>query len=219
MVSHLRPLSTADRRPIHVSADDVHRFSGKRPVLSGYRLEPVTDPGRQYELAMALDVDGDDDGEEVNPFYGIPFGVAMLMARDERGDPAGFITFRDDLSDMGVDAMGRRRAGYVFKVFVFMVRDDLRGQGYGTALAVGALTAMREDLEALSRPDGGAAAPVVALRFVGEGKSDGGLRLLDRVARDVGILSDEVGRLHGLSFSHVATEVLSGDAVVGSVLG
>lgn len=213
MGTRTQPLSMAALHPVIVTAEEILRFSGKQSPLSRYRLEPVEDQGDQYELAMAFDDDGDDGddaAEEVNPFYGIPFGVAMLMVRDPDGAPAGFITFRHELRETAPGTDGRRRAQYAFKIFVFMVRRDLRGQGYGSALAVGALCAIRDDLEAISAccDDAGAGRPVVSLRFVGEGKSEGGLQLLDRVARNVGILSGEVHRDRGLAFGDVAAEIL-----------
>jgi len=210
MGTRTQPLSTAALHPVIVTAEEILRFSGKRPPLPLYRLEQVEDQGDQYELAMAFDDDGDDDAGEVNPFYGIPFGVAMLMVRDPDGAPAGFITFRHELRETAPGADGRRRAQYAFKIFVFMVREDLRGQGYGSALAVGALSAIRDALEAISAccDEAGAGRPVVSLRFVGEGKSEGGLQLLDRVARNVGILSGEVHRDRGLAFGDIAAEIL-----------
>ena len=204
-------------RDLLISAQDVERFSGKAPPLASYALRPVEDQGQQYELAMAFDETSDDEevedeAEEVNPFYGIPFGLSMLVVNDDAGDAAGFITFRNDLRVGDTDDEGRPVAAYDFKVFVFMVREDLRGMGYGSSLAIGALSTIRHDLEDLSRPENGTERPVVALRFVGEGKSAGGLRLLNRVARNLGVLSDQVRRTHGLSFSQVAAEILTGRA-------
>lgn len=189
-------LQTCDPFPIQgvtVTADEVERFSGRRPAAGAFELRPVDDPGEQYELA--LDFDDDEDENGVNPVYGIPQGVSMLMACDGSGDPAGFITFRRALSDLDgglPDAQGRRRLRYAFHIQVFMVRPDLRGQGYGSALAIGALRTMRDDLAEVCRVCPYDTKPEVEIEFVGEGKSPGGLALLGRVASNLGLLSDEV---------------------------
>lgn len=206
-------LSTAALRAVIVDAGAVQRFSGKRPPHAAYRLEPVEDQGVQYELAMGFDDDDDDavgesDVADVNPLYGIPAGVSMLMARDDQGRPAGFITFRHHLHELPPDADGRRRVQYDFKIFVFMVRRDLRGRGFGSALAVSCLSAMRDDLRSLGDRWSGAGKPAVSIRFVGEGKSEGGLMLLDRVARNLGIVSGQASRDSGLDVAHLAAEIL-----------
>lgn len=178
---------------VTVTADDVERFSGKRPLVGAFELRPVDDPGAQYELALDFDDDDEDDG--VNPVYGIPQGVSMLMACDGSGDPAGFITFRRALADLDhgrMDPGGRRRLHYAFHIQVFMVRPDLRGQGFGSALAIGALRTMRDDLAEICRLCPYDLKPEVDIEFVGEGKSPGGMALLGRVAANLGLLSDEV---------------------------
>jgi GNAT superfamily N-acetyltransferase len=214
MVTRSQPLVSAAPRPVVVTAGMIERFSGKRPPHESYRLEPVEDQGAQYQLALDFDADHDPDhdpdaggGEPINPFYGIPFGVAMLLARDDEGAPAGFITFRRDLRESRRPGDGGSQALYDFKVFVFMVRADLRGQGVGSALAIGCLMAMRDDLGALWRECREGERPEVSMRFVGEGKSDGGLALLDRVASKLGILAKVVFRDCGLALSTVATDI------------
>lgn len=209
MATRTQPLVTAALRSVELSAEEVMQFAGKRPAHASYRLEPVADQDWQYELAMAFDSDDDqDDGDAVNPFYGIPFGVSMLMARDALGEPAGFITFRHELRETAPGPDKAWRAQYDFKIFVFMVREDLRRQGYGSALAVSCLSTIREDLRAISGCCTDTAKPAVSVRFVGEGKSDGGVMLLEAVARNLGIVSGEVHRDWGLPVAEVAAEIL-----------
>lgn len=197
---------TLPPRDIRVSADDIERFSGRRPLCQAFHLTAVSDQGRQFELATDFDYDDD----EVNAFYGIPFGLEMLVVGDEMcGDPVGFISFRRGLVDLDDGPDGARRVHYEFHIYVFMVRPDMRTVGYGSALAVGALTVVRDDLEhlCLGRPP--EQRPHVAVRFVGEAKSEGGLALLERVARGIGVLPGEMRERCNLHVSSVEAEIVS----------
>jgi GNAT superfamily N-acetyltransferase len=161
---------------------EVAAFCGRTLPFTHYHLQPIQDQGQQYELALDFDFDDEDDDAqydedvEINPLYGIPFGVCMLTVRDHQtGEPAGFITFRRDIHRRGT------ALDYDLKIFVFAVREDLRGQGYASALALGAVQALRKDLDE-------SAPTQLNLRFIGEGKSAGGRALLNRTAANISLM-------------------------------
>ncbi len=181
---------------------EVAAFCGRTLPFTHYHLQPIQDQGQQYELALDFDFDDEDNNTqddkniEINPLYGIPFGVCMLTVRDHQtGEPAGFITFRRDIHrrDTTLD--------YDLKIFIFAVRENLRGQGYASALALGAVQALRKDLDE--------SAPTrLNLRFIGEGKSAGGSALLKRTAANINHIQRDLFNNYQSNCCCIATSII-----------
>jgi GNAT superfamily N-acetyltransferase len=187
-----------------LTADELAPFCGHQPQQAAYHLAPITDQGAQYSLAMDFDQDDEEDEDAphltpeqaVNPLYGIPFGVCMLTVRSPESDhPAGFLTFRRDIRRLGATL------NYELKIFVFMVQPDARGQGYGSALALGALQSIRDDIR-LATPHR------LNFRFVGEGKTPGGIALLNRTAKNIGLISQDFSSAYQSENFRIATNII-----------
>lgn len=169
-------------------------FGGERPVhgasaasaCGSYLLVPEMDQGQQYALAQAFDEaqDAQENGsgveEPVNPFYGIPFGVSMLVARrDEQTPPAGYITFRRSMQL--VEGRDGRAVRLDIEVCVHMVDPVSRGYGVGTALSQGVVNVACRDVDHVLSVLSVGPPAALQVRFAADAKSNGGKILLTRM--------------------------------------